>query len=91
MYKIKNSFLLKDICGEKVAIARGQFAIEFNGTIVLNETGAFLWEKLESYCSIEELAESLSKQYMIDEELALTDTETYINKMLEYELLECRE
>ena len=91
MYKVKNTFLLKDICGEKVAIARGNFAIEFNGTIVLNDTGAFLWEKLDDYCSVEELAESLSKQYSIDGDLALNDTKSFIKKMLEYELLEYKE
>lgn len=45
--KIKPDFLLRKVAENYVVVPVGTAMVDFNGMINLNETGAFLWEKLE--------------------------------------------
>ena len=90
-YKAKDCFEMKNIAGDVIVIPRGEIAIEFNGVLVLNETCVLLWEKMSNFVSIDELADMLVEAYGIDKEIALKDTKTCIDKMLENELLEVDE
>ena len=44
--KIKNGFILREMCGEHIVAAEGLEHINFNKLISLNSTAAFLWEAL---------------------------------------------
>ena len=44
--KIKEGFLLRELCGEHIVTAEGLENINFNKLISLNETAAFLWKAL---------------------------------------------
>ncbi len=90
-YKVKDHFMLRDVVGDHVVIARGPAAIEFNGVLVLNESCAFLWKQLQDYTDIQEMAESLRAEYSIDMDRAVKDVGQCIDKMLEYELLDTKE
>ncbi len=46
-YKRMEGYLLKDIAGDNVLIARGNVALEVNGVFIFNETGALLWNALD--------------------------------------------
>ena len=87
-YKVKDCFLKKKIADENVVVARGAYALEFGGTLVLNEACALLWDKLEEFCDIDELSNELVTAYGIESDLAKEDTDACIKKMLEYDLLE---
>ena len=87
-YKVKDCFLKKKIADENVVVARGSYALEFGGTLVLNEACALLWDKLEEFCDIDELSNELVTAYGIDPNVAKEDTAACINKMVEYDLLE---
>lgn len=87
-YKVKDCFLLKKIIDEYVVVARGTYALEFGGTLVLNETCAFLWENLKNFCDIDELSKELATVYSIEPSIAKEDTIACIDKMIEYDLLE---
>ena len=45
--KIKNGFVLREMCGESIVTAEGMENINFNKLISLNSTAAFLWKNLE--------------------------------------------
>lgn len=81
-YKANENFLLKDVAGEKVLMARGAGAIEFGGMVIFNEAGLFLWEQLRFARSAEELADALVEKYAITAQQAADDTAAFIEKSL---------
>ena len=73
--KIKNGFVLREMCGENIVAAEGLENINFNKLISLNESAAYLWKELEGKeFTIEEMAELLIALYGIDKELATKDS-----------------
>ncbi len=73
--KIKNGFILREMCGEKIVTGEGIEHINFNKLISLNSTAAYLWEALTGKEFTEEsMAQLLVEQYGIDMELALKDS-----------------
>ena len=73
--KIKDGFVLREMCGEYIVAAEGLQHINFNKLISLNSTAAFLWKALEGKeFTTEQMAELLVEEYGIDMELALTDS-----------------
>ena len=90
LYKIKNCFLLKCIAGEYVVVARGNMALEFNGTLVLNESCAVMWKKMEKYVSVEEIADEVAKIFMTDYKDVFQDVQKCVDKMVQYDLLEIK-
>ena len=74
--KIKEGFLLRELCGEHIVTAEGLENINFNKLISLNETAAFLWKALiGKEFTVEEMAQRLVGEWGIDMELALKDSE----------------
>ena len=73
--KIKNGFVLREMCGENIVTGEGLEHINFNKLISLNSTAAFLWKELvEKEFSTEDMAKLLIDRYGIDEELAMKDS-----------------
>jgi hypothetical protein len=73
--KIKNGFILREMCGEFIVAAEGLEHINFNKLISLNATAAYLWKKLvDKEFTTEEMAQLLIDEYGIDMELAMTDS-----------------
>lgn len=74
--KIKEGFVLREVCGEHIVTAEGLENINFNKLISLNETAAFLWKALiGKEFTVEEMAQLLVDEWGIDMELALKDSE----------------
>jgi hypothetical protein len=73
--KIKDGFVLREMCGENIVAAEGIENINFNKLISLNESAAYLWRELiGTEFTTEEMAELLIARYGIDKELAMTDS-----------------
>ena len=82
--KIKEGFVLREMCGENIVAGEGLEHINFNKLISLNESAAYLWRELiGKEFTTEEMAELLIVRYGIDKELAMTDSanlcEAWIN------------
>ena len=74
--KIKEGFVLREVCGEHIVTAEGLENINFNKLISLNETAAFLWKALiGKEFTVEDMAQLLVDEWGIDMELALKDSE----------------
>lgn len=74
--KIKDGFVLREMCGENIVAGEGIEHINFNKLISLNSTAAFLWKELIGKdFTTEEMAQLLVGEYGIDMELALKDSE----------------
>lgn len=73
--KIKDGFILREMCGEHIVAGEGIEHINFNKLISLNSTAAFLWKKLVGKTfDVEEMAQLLVDEYGIEMELALKDS-----------------
>ena len=73
--KIKNGFVLREMCGENIITGEGLEHINFNKLISLNSTAAFLWKAVVGQeFTAESMAQLLVDEYGIDMELALKDS-----------------
>lgn len=79
--------MLRTVAGCSVVVAVGMSTMDFNGMINLNDTGAFLWKKLESGASEDELVSAMLSEYDVDEETAKHDIDAFLKKLKEAELL----
>ena len=78
--RIKNGFELRKICGENIVIAHGVENIDFTKVITLNESAAFIWQQVEGKeFTVEDLADALVREYGIDKELALKDSQNLLD------------
>lgn len=82
MIKIKEGFKLCPVGDEFVVVAQGAENIDFSKVISLNESGAYLWNRIydrEFDASL--LAELLQEHYDVDPAIALSDSEVFIERM----------
>ena len=87
--KIKDGFVLREMCGEFIVAAEGLQHINFNKLISLNSTAAFLWKAIEEKeFTAEDLAQLLVDEYGIDMELALTDSNNLCKSWIEAGIVE---
>ena len=85
--KIKNGFILREMCGEHIVAAEGLEQIHFNKLISLNSTEAFLWEALKEDKSESDLVAALLGEYDVDEAIAAEDVGEFVNLLKEKNLL----
>lgn len=57
---------------------------DMNSVYTLNETGAFLWEKIDGKKSIKDLIDALISEYDIDVETATADVLSFTEEMSKY-------
>lgn len=84
---IKGSFILREVAGSHVVVPVGSSAVDFNGMITLNETGAFLWELLSQGSTTEELIQRLTEEYDVTPEAARHDVEVFLQRMRDNDFL----
>mgnify|MGYP006329412505 FL=1 len=85
--KIKEGFMLRSVAENYVVVPVGKASLEFKGLINLNHVGAFIWKCLEDDTTTLEVINKVINEYGIDEELATRDVNTFINKLIEANLL----
>lgn len=76
--KIKDGFMLREIAGTWVVVPIGQRVVEFNGLMTLSESGALLWQKLESGAEVDELVKVIIGEYEVDEATANADVNEFV-------------
>ena len=86
--KIKNGFLLRQVGEQNVVVAVGEESRNFNGIIRLNNTGRYLWEKLQNETSENGLVSAMLTEYDIDEATAKNDIADFLSTLKEADLLD---
>ena len=69
--KIKDNFVLRQVAGSYVVVAVGAESVDFNGMLMLNESGALLWHTLERGADRAALVAALTSEYEVDEAQAM--------------------
>ena len=74
--KIKEGFVLRQICGEYVVVGEGLAQVNFNKMLSLNESAAYLWQEVSGKeFSKEDLVKLLLDKYEVTEERAAADVD----------------
>lgn len=85
--KIKEGYMLSRVAGNYIVVPLGDEALDFNGLITTNETGAFLWQRLSEDTDRDALLTAMLNEYEIDESTAAADIDAFLNKLSDAELL----
>lgn len=75
MLKIKDGYVLREVCGERVIMGEGLGAIDFGRLLCLNETAAWLWKEAKEMgdFDVESLADRLCGEYDVTKDEARKD------------------
>jgi len=84
--KLKEGFLLREVAGQTVVLPTGS-DLDLNMMITLNETGKFLWERLENETDEAALTAALLAEYDVDEQTARQSVDAFVAKLKEHEFL----
>lgn len=88
--KIKDGFVLRQICGEYAVVGEGLAQVNFNKMLYLNESAAYLWQQVAGKdFSKEDLVKLLLDRYEVTAERAAADVDTLIATWEEQGTLEC--
>lgn len=86
--KAKDGFVLRTIVDEYMIMPTGANISQFDGTVVLNEVSAFLWEQLQKPVTREQLLSALLATYEVSREIAEKDLDMLLQRFAELGLLE---
>ncbi len=89
--KIKDNYVLKHISGKAIVVPIKEEALNFNGIITLNETSAFLFERLKKDITLQDLVTQMMETYEIDPKTALADIKDFIQALKERGLMDHEE
>ena len=78
--KLKQGFILRTVAGETVVLPSGD-DLDLNMMITLNDTGKYLWQRLEAGAEMDELVAGLLEEYDVDEATARAGAERFVEKL----------
>ena len=84
--KLKEGFLLRQVAGQTVVLPVGG-GLDLNMMITLNDTGAFLWEKLREETDRDALVAALLAEYDVDEARARQSVDAFVQKLKDNDFL----
>ena len=88
--QIKNGFVLREVCGERVIVGEGLGAVDFGRMLCLNETSAWIWNKAVEAgdFTVDMLARALSEEYDVTLDTAQADVAETVDKWRELGVVE---
>ena len=86
--KAKSGFVLRNVVDEYLLMPTGENIGKFNGTVLLNEVSAFVWEKLQNPLSKEDLLKAILDEFEVDRATALSDLDALLKTLRDYGVIE---
>ena len=87
--KIRQQYKVRNIAGENVVILQGRYGAELTRIITLNESALLLWNEVAGRnFSVADLVAILQKNYDVNAAIAQRDSELWVAKMKECDLIE---
>lgn len=81
--KIKDGFILRKMPGVNLVMPIGEQTKIYKQSIMLNDTGAFIFEKLTEGESIDEIVKALTEIYDVDDEKAIQSVDRICANLVE--------
>ena len=86
--QINRDFTIQKVGSAYVAVPVGETSRHFHGMVRLNETGAFVWNKMaEKDCTEEELIAALMDAYEVEREIVEADVRRVVQLLQENGIL----
>ena len=86
---VKLDFVLREIAGETLLVPAGKTALDLNGMLTLNETGAALWRMLPEAADAEALTQGLLQEFEgAPAEQVRADVEEFLARLRELGIVE---
>ena len=85
--KLKNGFVLRQVGGQTVVLPSGS-ELDLNMMITLNDTGKFLWERLEKGAELQELVKALCAEFEVEEDRAKAGFSAFVENLKSHGFLE---
>lgn len=79
--KIKDGFIMNRVGSQHVVVPVGDASVERHCMVRLNDTGAFLWERLGADTTPEELIQALQEEYAVADDVARADMAAFLGKL----------
>ncbi len=79
--KVKDGFTLRNVIGENILMPTGDNIGKFDGTVIFNEVSAFVWEKMQTPVSREDLLGAILGEFEVDKETAEKDLDALLEKL----------
>ena len=86
--KAKSGFVLRNVVDEYILMPTGDNIGQFNGSVLLNEVSAFIWEKLQNPTSKEELLKAILDEFEVDRATASADLDALLETLRGYGVIE---
>lgn len=88
-YQRGERHVYRHVAGEHLLIALHGDSLE--PLFALTPTAALLWTRLEGWCTTDDLADTLVREYQVTREQAATDVEEFLVQLEEVEAVKRRE
>ena len=82
--KANPGFILRNVVDEYILMPTGDNIGKFNGTVLLNEVSALVWEKLQNPISREDLLKAILDEFEVEKAVAAADLDALLAKLKEY-------
>jgi hypothetical protein len=86
--QIKNGFTLRNVLDEHMVMPTGDNIGKFEGTVVLNDVSAFVFEQLKMPVSRDDILEAILAEYDVDAETAAKDLDALLAQFRELGMIE---
>lgn len=86
--KAKPGFILRNVVNEYMLMPTGENISEYGGVVLLNRVSAFIWEKLQSPVSRDDLLAAVLHEFEVDENKAAEDLDMLLQKLDQLEILD---
>lgn len=86
--KAKQGFVLRNVVDEYILMPTGDNIGQFNGTVLLNEVSAFVWEKIQNPMSREDLLKAILDEFEVDKATASADLDALLETLRGFNVIE---
>ena len=86
--KAKQGFVLRNVVDEHILMPTGDMIGKFNGTVLLNDVSAFVWEKLQNPVSRDDLLRAILDEFEVEKAVASADLDALLATLKEFGVIE---
>jgi len=81
LYKMKLKFVVRGVGNELILVPLTGNVAQMNELFTMNETGRFIWEKIDEKTTVEDIENLMTEAFSIDRDTAKIDIENFIKKL----------
>ncbi len=86
--KRSDNFIFRKVVNEMVLVPIKQDIVDMEYIFTLNEVGAFLWERLSTSSTIEELQQAVLEEFEVEPAVAQQDLQVFLEALDSFKALE---